>query len=580
MDIQLKNEYLTNFKVKTVPLFKQGFRSLYDTTLKNTKNKKNLLKEFQATLTNIPQWNSVIVDNEYDRFVKGSHCDWMGNLILAVFKATTKELLIFKNCDEDVDVVVPSAKIFIHSCYIEIARVLWRKPQLMYHKYTGTKASMNEDDLDQAIKNSIDITLNKYLPFEKIISKFVNSDSDKSSQNNTPLNTPRDSEKSNEDILLNSNTEDTHDTNDTHDEDETQSLVENTIESPHTSLEQEPNTINDIKYIDIDKKNNYVSQSRITHQPKKESDMEVHSNVKQIELEGGDPDCSSVDETSDDDDEDNESRNDGEIVDVENHIDGVMDEDFHQQILQTTIGNEIEEEDPDNYTDIDNKTNLENTNDIIETPFPQSIPMDPPMEQPMNQPMIQPMEQSMEQSMDQPMIQPMDPLMEQPMIQSMDQQPMIQSMDPPMDQPMIQPMDPPMEQPMIQSMDPPMDQPMVQPMDPPMVQQMVQPMDPPMVQPMVQQRELFTSPQASPRETSYSTEPTSTIKETIQTQDSHWINDEVNRSIKEINLRTKEHKNKEKIKKHLGLDIDSSTLKQNYKQIRNQLLLENSKRWG
>jgi hypothetical protein len=299
MDIQLKNEYLTNFKVKTVPLFKQGFRSLYDTTLKNTKNKKNLLKEFQATLTNIPQWNSVIVDNEYDRFVKGSHCDWMGNLILAVFKATTKELLIFKNCDEDVDVVVPSAKIFIHSCYIEIARVLWRKPQLMYHKYTGTKASMNEDDLDQAIKNSIDITLNKYLPFEKIISKFVNSDSDKSSQNNTPLNTPRDSEKSNEDIRLNSNTEDTNDTNDTydtndtndtndthdtpHDEDETQSLVENTIESPHTSLEQEPNTTNDIKYIDIDKKNNYVSQSRITHQPKKESDTEVsHSNVKKI----------------------------------------------------------------------------------------------------------------------------------------------------------------------------------------------------------------------------------------------------------------------------------------------------------
>jgi hypothetical protein len=113
-----------------------------------------------------------------------------------------------------------------------------------------------------------------------------------------------------------------------------------------------------------------------------------------------------------------------------------------------------------------------------------------------------------------------------------------------------------------------------------MIQPMVQSMEQSMDQPIVQQRELFTSPQASPRETIYSTEPTSTIKETIQTQDSHWINDEVNRSIKEINLRTKEHKNKEKIKKHLGLDIDSSTLKQNYKQIRNQLLLENSKRWG
>ena len=315
MDIQLKNEYLTNFKVKTVPLFKQGFRSLYDTTLKNNKNKKNLLKEFQATLTNIPQWNSVIIDNEYDRFMKGSHCDWLGNLILAVFKATTKELLIFKNCDNDVDVVVPSAKIFIHSCYIEIARVLWRKPQLMYHKYTGTKASMNEDELDQSIKNSIDITLNKYLPFETIISKFVNTtdttasnDSEKSSGNNTPTNTPRNSEKSNKDDNMEAYTDDPHGTEASTDDTEasTEEIQNESIEeiqndsikvddavddaNKNDSLEddEETNTQqpNDIKIIDTDKNKNYnnTQQARITYQPKEEPNNTSNEIIKEIIL--------------------------------------------------------------------------------------------------------------------------------------------------------------------------------------------------------------------------------------------------------------------------------------------------------
>ena len=88
MDIQLKNEYMTNFKVKTVPLFKQGFKSLYDSCKDANKIKKNLLKEYQATVQTVPQWNSVIIDKEYERFVKGTNCEWLGNLIMAVFIAS------------------------------------------------------------------------------------------------------------------------------------------------------------------------------------------------------------------------------------------------------------------------------------------------------------------------------------------------------------------------------------------------------------------------------------------------------------------------------------------------------------
>ena len=180
MDIQLKNEYLTNFKVKTIPLFKQGIRSLYDSTLHNNRNKKQLLKEFQETLANIPQWNTLIIDNEYTRFLQGSSCTWLGDLIMAVFKATIKELMIFRTIDPQMDVQVPSPKVFIHSCYIQIARYLWKKPQLLYHKYDKETYVKAEEELDHTINNAIHITINKFLPFESIVSKYVKNDHNES----------------------------------------------------------------------------------------------------------------------------------------------------------------------------------------------------------------------------------------------------------------------------------------------------------------------------------------------------------------------------------------------------------------
>jgi hypothetical protein len=177
MDFQFKNEYLTNFKAKTVSLFKQGFRSLYVTTLNNNTNKKVLLKEYQHTVSNIPQWNSVIIENEYDRFIQGTKCNWLGDLIMAVFKATTKELMIFKNIDPDMDVHIPAPKVFIHACYIEIARFVWKKPQLLYHNYNQLNIIKNDDDLESVIKQGIDITFNKYLPFETIVSNYIKTNS-------------------------------------------------------------------------------------------------------------------------------------------------------------------------------------------------------------------------------------------------------------------------------------------------------------------------------------------------------------------------------------------------------------------
>lgn len=182
MDNLQKNEYLTNFKVKTTPLFKQGFTSLYVSCQKVNKIKKNLLKDYQKVLEGIPKWNSLIIDQEYDRFIKACDCAWLGDLIMAVFKATIRDIMIFENIDHNMDIFVPTPKVFIHSCYIEIARSIWKKPQLCYHNFKGLEAQKNDEEFTNIIHKGIDVTINKFLPFENIVQNYVKNKKEESAK--------------------------------------------------------------------------------------------------------------------------------------------------------------------------------------------------------------------------------------------------------------------------------------------------------------------------------------------------------------------------------------------------------------
>ena len=98
--VEAKKEYTSQLQKILRPRLYEGFKSMYEDIInilskeleKNKTQNSSLIKTFQKMLKDIPQWNQEIIKNEYSRIEKISNCDYIDNLIEAVFITNTKIL--------------------------------------------------------------------------------------------------------------------------------------------------------------------------------------------------------------------------------------------------------------------------------------------------------------------------------------------------------------------------------------------------------------------------------------------------------------------------------------------------------
>jgi hypothetical protein len=175
--MQLNNEYMSDPIHKTAPLFYQGVSSIFENTQHSNTDIKMLLRDFQLTLEKVPTWNDVMLEKEYERFIESTKCDWLDTLIAATFKSSAHVMLstIGHNVavPESMDLEIPSGKRFMHNCYINICRKLWKKPQLMYGKFVKSELIQNKDEVMGIISESIRDTIRCNLPIKEVVSSYV-----------------------------------------------------------------------------------------------------------------------------------------------------------------------------------------------------------------------------------------------------------------------------------------------------------------------------------------------------------------------------------------------------------------------
>ena len=170
--LDVKEEYISKFINITRERFKEGYKSIYDNVKENNKLSKLLLKEFQDKLKLVPLWSEKMIEDEYNRIKVVSKCDYLDELIEALFSSYS-QMFILVNKHKDDAIKIPSKNYVIHHCYIEIARALWKKPQLYYHRYdTKTRQSLN-NELDILIKESIIDAIKKLIPFKELLNNYL-----------------------------------------------------------------------------------------------------------------------------------------------------------------------------------------------------------------------------------------------------------------------------------------------------------------------------------------------------------------------------------------------------------------------
>lgn len=183
--IEAKDEYTKQLMNLLIDPIFQGIKLLYQTSRLECDKIKcgDYLKSFQLSLKQIPKWNQDIIDKEYNKITAIAGNDWLDKLVQAVFLANAKILSSVRlgKSKKKVQINIPTAKVFIHKCYIETARSFYQNPFIFSHKVTEKKQLKNQKIANEIIKESIEEAIRKLVPIKEILNEYLKESSSSSS---------------------------------------------------------------------------------------------------------------------------------------------------------------------------------------------------------------------------------------------------------------------------------------------------------------------------------------------------------------------------------------------------------------
>ena len=180
---QAKIEYTNQLIDALYPHMFDGIKSIYDESkvIYTKKPSTPIFMLFREILEKVPIWNVEILDSECSRIINNSGCDWIDDLITAVFISHTKILTSIgpNQSSSKINVTIPKTVNFIHKCYINLAREIWKNPYLFNESIPGHEYQRNSKEIENIIKQCIETTIRKLLPIKERLREHLDTyDSD------------------------------------------------------------------------------------------------------------------------------------------------------------------------------------------------------------------------------------------------------------------------------------------------------------------------------------------------------------------------------------------------------------------
>jgi len=168
---QAKIEYTKQLiDVLKLPMY-EGLQSIYGNSKEiysdNTDIELSII--FRQQIEKVPKWNIDMIEHEVDRIIRVSNCDWLEDLVTAVFISHTKILASLGNNSKRVNLTIPKITNFIHKCYINSAREMWKNPYLYDENVSSSEYQRNIKIIENLIEESIEQTIRKALPVKEIL---------------------------------------------------------------------------------------------------------------------------------------------------------------------------------------------------------------------------------------------------------------------------------------------------------------------------------------------------------------------------------------------------------------------------
>jgi hypothetical protein len=176
--VESKNEWCARLTNTLTPCVIEGLRSIFteafDVCLENGEETKYLMT-FQNFLNNIPKWSAEIVENEKQRIITSSACNYLEDLITCVhitqLKSLTSTRVGLKQKKINID--IPDLHKFIHKVYINVARKVYVNIYLFEKNIKPLQVQKNNRELELLIKECILNTIRESIPIEHILQMYL-----------------------------------------------------------------------------------------------------------------------------------------------------------------------------------------------------------------------------------------------------------------------------------------------------------------------------------------------------------------------------------------------------------------------
>jgi hypothetical protein len=179
---EAKAEYTRQLCSFLVPALETYFLDLLSDVKSNEKYQKRFLWVFQDALKQFPDWNVDKVQRETEKIQSSTKCDYLEELLTAVFIAHTKVLSAIRltTKQKKLQITIPKLDHFLHRTMSECARQLWSNAYLFADSGPAIERQKNLRQVEQLLYEGVLQSIRGMLPVKSILKEYLSEDVEES----------------------------------------------------------------------------------------------------------------------------------------------------------------------------------------------------------------------------------------------------------------------------------------------------------------------------------------------------------------------------------------------------------------
>lgn len=176
---ETRNEYLKQLSTWITPPLVEFFRTEY-ARISGEVGSRRAMGAFQNFCAEVPRWNQDIIDKHINTVLDNCRCDYVEELMTAIFIAHTKMLTAIRisTKEKKLSIKLPKLDHFLHRVFVECARSFWKAPFLFSEDQPLVERQKNILQAESMCVEALSGAVRSLLPVKNILRDYLDEEDD------------------------------------------------------------------------------------------------------------------------------------------------------------------------------------------------------------------------------------------------------------------------------------------------------------------------------------------------------------------------------------------------------------------